>query len=286
LLNVLNLGAGVQSTTVLLMSCCGVLPKLDCAVFADTGWEPVEVYRHLNWLKSASSVPIHVVSAGNIRDNGVNGTLGGRAKSRGERFATINPDGSQGMIRRQCTQEFKIEPIEKFIRRELLGLQPRQRAPRTPVVRQWFGISRDEFTRTRKPAAAWKTHYYPLVGVEFIGEKMNMVDGLSLSRAGCLEWIEQHGYPIPPRSACIGCPFHSDAEWRNMKENRPDEFEDACDFDEKVRKTVGRNGIAYLHRSRQPLREVDFRSDFDKGQLPLFEIGGVARDECLGMCGA
>jgi hypothetical protein len=290
-LKVLNLGAGVQSTTVLLMSCEGVLPPLDCGIFADTGWEPKAVYRHLDWLESIAGVPIHRVSAGNIRDNGVNSTLGGRAKGRGERFATmplfiINPDGTHGMIRRQCTQEFKIEPIEKFIKRDLLGLKPRQRAPKAPVVQQWFGISRDEFTRTRKPAAAWKTHYYPLVGVEFVGDKMVMREGPSLSRAGCLEWLAERRYPTPPRSACIGCPFHSEAEWRDMKENRAAEFEDACDFDERIRPSVGRRGTGYLHRSCKPLREVDFKNDFDKGQLPLFEIGGVARDECLGMCGA
>lgn len=39
-LKVLSLGAGVQSTTVLLMSWAGELPPLDCAIFADTGWEP------------------------------------------------------------------------------------------------------------------------------------------------------------------------------------------------------------------------------------------------------
>ncbi|KKN55324.1 hypothetical protein LCGC14_0583140, partial [marine sediment metagenome] len=44
-LRILSLGAGVQSTAVLLMSCQGVLPPLDAAVFADTGWEPKAVYR-------------------------------------------------------------------------------------------------------------------------------------------------------------------------------------------------------------------------------------------------
>ena len=47
---VLSLGAGVQSSTLLLMSCLGELPKLDCAVFADTGWETKATYRHLEWL--------------------------------------------------------------------------------------------------------------------------------------------------------------------------------------------------------------------------------------------
>lgn len=44
---ILSFGAGVQSTTLLLMSCLDVLPKLDHVVFADTQWEPSAVYRHL-----------------------------------------------------------------------------------------------------------------------------------------------------------------------------------------------------------------------------------------------
>ncbi len=52
MIEVLNLGAGVQSSAVLLMSIEGVLPKLDCAVFADTRWEPPAVYKQLDWLRS------------------------------------------------------------------------------------------------------------------------------------------------------------------------------------------------------------------------------------------
>lgn len=47
---VLSLGAGVQSTTLFLMSLRGELPPLDAAIFADTQWEPKAVYKHLNWL--------------------------------------------------------------------------------------------------------------------------------------------------------------------------------------------------------------------------------------------
>ena len=40
MIEILNLGAGVQSSTVLLMSIHGELPHIDHAIFADTGWEP------------------------------------------------------------------------------------------------------------------------------------------------------------------------------------------------------------------------------------------------------
>jgi hypothetical protein len=43
----LSLGAGVQSTAVLLLACDGAIPPFDAAYFADTGWEPKPVYANL-----------------------------------------------------------------------------------------------------------------------------------------------------------------------------------------------------------------------------------------------
>jgi hypothetical protein len=270
-LNILSLGAGVQSSTVLLMSCVGELPKLDCAIFADTGWEPRAVYEHLERLSITSGncgIPVYTVRRSNIKHDALEQQRYGILSEK--RFASLpyfvkNQDGSQGIVRRQCTSEHKIEPIERFVRYELLKLKPRQKAPAN-VVRQWFGISLDEYTRVRKPSGKWQDFYYPLID-------------LRVTRSGCVEWLKSHGFEIPPRSACIGCPFHSDAEWRDMKINRPEEFDEACDFDEAMRKPADADGEFYLHRSMVPLRDVDLRNDFDKGQLGLF------LDECHGVCG-
>ena len=65
-LKVLSLGAGVQSTTVLLMSLRGELPKLDAAIFANTQWEPQAVYEHLGWLMTESAA--HGLTDGQIAD--------------------------------------------------------------------------------------------------------------------------------------------------------------------------------------------------------------------------
>ena len=59
---VLNLGAGVQSTTLLLMSIRGEIAQLDHAIFADTGWEPKAVYQHLEWAEAASQRRGHFTS--------------------------------------------------------------------------------------------------------------------------------------------------------------------------------------------------------------------------------
>src|SRR6185437_8404632 len=67
-LRVLSLGAGVQSTTLALMAAHGEIgPMPDCAIFADTGWEPRRVYEHLAWLETKLPFPVERVSGGNLR---------------------------------------------------------------------------------------------------------------------------------------------------------------------------------------------------------------------------
>ena len=161
-LRVLSLGAGVQSTTLALMAAHGeVTPMPDLAVFADTGWEPARVYEHLQWLSSDNVLPfpIHVVSAGNIREGLMRGARGERWASIPAFTRTVTPAGTRivhydedadgekrpvgqrvlerdevaiGMITRQCTTEYKLEPIRRHVR-VLAGLGGR-RSPAYPVV--------------------------------------------------------------------------------------------------------------------------------------------------------
>jgi hypothetical protein len=292
-IEVLNLGAGVQSSTVLLMSIHGELPKLDHAIFADTGWEPSRVYRWLDWLQpiaERAGVKVHRVSRGNIREDHVTGMLSGRrgraggvdgvdgVENKGQRwgsmpFFVMNPDGTQGLIRRQCTKEYKIEVIERHLKREILGFKPRARMPKQVIVRRWYGISYDEMDRMRTVNADgnWVANWYPLV------EKR-------ITRQACLLWMDQHGYPEPPRSACVACPFRSMEEWRRLQRESPKEFADAVEFDKTMRKCGGISGDVFVHRKMKPLDEVDLTTDVDRGQGTLWDIDGF-RDECQGVCG-
>ena len=69
MLHIISLGAGVQSTTMALMAARGeIAPMPNCAIFADTGAEPLAVYRHLDWLEGVLPFPVYRVSAGNLRD--------------------------------------------------------------------------------------------------------------------------------------------------------------------------------------------------------------------------
>ena len=271
-LRVISLGAGVQSTVMALMAEAGDIgPGPDCAVFADTGWEPKEVYDHLDWLEGQLSFPVYRVQRGNIKED-----LESDLNTTGHKFASIpffiiNKDGTNGMARRQCTSEYKLKPIRKKVR-ELAGLKPRQRTPKDFVVEMWIGISRDEMMRVKPSQDSWVENRWPLLEKDF-------------SRRDCLKWFdERYEDRGLAKSACIGCPFHNDHEWRRIKKVFPEEFEEACQIDEKIRDAEGRfHGARFLHAQRVPLREVDFSTAEEKGQGTLFD--DLMINECEGMCG-
>lgn len=245
-MRLLSLGAGVQSTTLALMVVEGTLDHLDGAIFADTGWEPRRVYEHLAKLGevlSAAGVPLYQVSVGNLRSD---------ALDPAHRYASIpyfvrNPDGSEGMGRRQCTSEYKLGPIRRKVR-ELLGAAAPdfRRVPRGRAAEQWIGFSTDEVHRVSdKRDVGYLTKRYPLLE-------------LGMSRDDCDRWLRSRGWTSVAKSACIGCPFHGNRQWRDLRDNHPEEWADAVAFDEAIRKGGARglplNGEAFLHRSRVPLR--------------------------------
>jgi hypothetical protein len=263
-MNVISLGAGVQSTTLLLMACHGeITPKPNYAIFADTGWEPRVVYRHLEWLKEEAArfgVQVVVTQKGNIKEDVI------KAAKEGTRVATLpffvkSENGKKGIVHRQCTQEYKVMPVRRKIR-ELLGYGPRQRVKEKVTL--WMGISLDEIERIKPSQVKWIENRYPLI------EK-------SMDRISCISWLERKGYPIPPKSSCIGCPFHDNYMWRELKQKSPDEWEEAVEVDRLIRKLPKLRGKAYLHRSCQPLDEVYLQED----QLEL----GLFANECTGYCG-
>lgn len=279
-LTTLSLGAGVQSSTLALMLDRGVLdaPKPDFAIFADTQWEPRAVYEHLAWLEAHLSFPVMRVTVGSIRE----AVLANALHKDGFRYqATVVPafTSRRGMIARQCTGEYKIEPIIAEIRRRL-GVEPGKRVPKDTCVLQMMGISADEAIRMKD-----NRHFY-------IKNKYPLVDA-GLTRSDCIAWFSAH-YPghTLPRSACIGCPYHSDDEWRHIRDTAPDEFEDACVVDDALRAGEPRlkpdersDGHLYLHSSGVPLREARFDKRSRTNQtLGLFSHE-LMMNECEGMCG-
>ncbi len=248
-MRVLSLGGGVQSTTLALMAVEDEL-SLDAVVFADTGAEPEYVYRHIRWLREtlqSAGIPLHVVENGHIL----------RPKLR---FAALplyvrNRQGQKAMLRRQCTLEYKVRPIRKWLKAHGATAQ-------NPALLA-IGISLDEVQRMRDSEVRYVQHWYPLIDRR-------------MQRADCVMWLQSHNYPVPKKSSCVMCPFHSDAYWRMLKREHPEEFERACQIDEQFRRVPRVDEECFVHRSLKPLRVIDFDA---QGEL---DLGGA--EECTGYC--
>ena len=265
-LHILNLRAGVQSSTLAMMFTRKELdPHPDYAIFADTQNESADTYNWLKMLEGKVTFPINKVTKGNLIDD-VYKTMNRKDGEKMVRGASIpfhvtKHDGKKGMTHRRCTSSYKIEMIEKEIRR-ILEIPFRHRFPKDVWVHQYFGISTDEMTRMKIPQRKNWSFHYPLINKQ-------------MSRQDCIKYMTDLGLGKPPKSACIYCPFHDNAAWIDMKRNRPDEWSECVKIDKDLRKAGPKLGLTqaadlYLHKSRQPLDEIDFEN---KDQYSLFEDG-------------
>lgn len=259
-LKVISLGAGVQSSTLFMMSCLGIIEKADVAIFADTQGEPPEVYEHLIKLTEMGKqygIPVHIVTQGSLEDDTLNYLKGNLGRAASIPFFLKTETKGGGRAWRQCTKEYKIGPVRKEARRIMKerGLKK---------VDMWIGISTDEIQRAKDSDRKYIRHVFPLLELNY-------------SRTDCKNWIDQQGHLVPSKSACYYCPYRKDSEWKRMKTEDPELFQKAVEFDRSIRKNPKMKAEQYLHRSQVPLEDVDF--DKDDGQ----DYGFLG--ECEGMCG-
>lgn len=274
-MNIISLGMGLQSTALYYMSSLGELPRADYAIFSDLGAEGKRTYEYLGylqaWQSKNSGIPLIVCREKNLYSD--------LLKSSGHRFASIpayvrNDEGKSGMLRRQCTGEYKIAVVDNCIRDQVYRLPKGARRPRTNV---WHGITLDEIERMSIPLEAWKVNCYPFVGyrIDKSGQAMPLDFGLRVARNDLVRWYRDHGLPVPVKSACVFCPYRSDASWAEQKRNARVDFEIAIKVDEAIRDSTskGINKPVFLHRSLRPLAEVTFNKQ------DRIEYG-----ECSGNC--
>ena len=277
---VLSWGVGVQSTVLGVKSSLGQLERLDAIITADTLWERRATYEardfYMRWFAD-HDLPVYVVSAGSVLQ------MGAREHVHIP-FWTENG----GPLMRQCTVHFKIEPI-RHKTRELLGFHPsNQPHPKRNAVESWVGFSMDELQRAKGSDVAYICQRWPLLEH-------------TMSRQDCERFLVGLGLPIPVKSACIGCPYRSALDWIEMAEQAPEEFEQACKFDEDNRhnplKSDGSTAMAlYIFKDAdghpRPLREAfqdgtlqrmaERRRQAARDQLALFDLADAMCGE--GVC--
>lgn len=252
-ITVLSLGAGVQSTTLLFMAERGEIERPIEAIFADTQWEPKKVYEHVAWLQKNTTIPIHIVTRGNLREDALSGNPEAWIP-----LYTTSKSGKPTILRRQCTRNYKLRPIRRRIK-ELKNLYD------VRTVKQFIGISTDERLRVKPSGVQYVINSYPLLD-------------LGMSRADCIEWLTKNNYPIPPKSACIGCPFHSNDYWQTLKD-RKEEWEDAVEFDEQIRaRNLQFDNGVFLHSWQVPLKNLTNTKETESSHDSFLA-------ECEGACG-
>jgi hypothetical protein len=258
----ISLGAGVQSSTMALMAKHGIIEPMPMfAVFADTQAEPQSVYKWLDYLETQLPFPVIRVFKHDLEE----ASTKLRVSKGGNNYAKlaipayiVDDAGNKGIMMRQCTVEAKIYAINSYVKKKI---------SKGDIVTEWMGISVDEISRMKDSRDKWKKKRYPLIE-------------LNMSRNACLRWMQENGYPKPPRSSCVFCPYHSDDEWLRLKTDEPEEFQRAINYEKKYQETYKQvrnfRGTPYLHKSLKPLFEVEFKNE---SQLNLFD------GECEGYCG-
>ena len=271
-LTVISLGGGVQSSVMALMASGGALgPMPDCAIFADTHWEPPGIYTHLEWLAGNLAFPLHVVDNGrSLREDAK--ALTNHSGNRNFVDLPVYLNGSHGqgdgMGRRQCTEHYKIAPVRRKIR-TLLGLTKGQRVPSATAVELWLGISTDEAIRMKPSRDRWIQNRYPLIEA-------------GMSRRDCMDWWDaRYDRPLE-RSACIGCPYQSRRRWVETKRRWPELFAEAVEIDANMRSRLAFAKEPYLHPRRIPLDQAVSRDEAQQGHDG--ERDGFG-NECEGHCG-
>lgn len=331
MIDVMSFGGGVQSTTIATLAGEGVIPMPSRWVFSDPGFESAATYAHVERCKdylAKKGATLDVVSAGDIEADVID-FAEHRGNGRVKRYASIpvfldmGDGGAERVMPRQCTSEYKIEPIEQYHRRVVLGLKPRQRAPKTPAVCVWIGISSDEPQRATPPgrwrketgvvgddlfgdpveverkvweSVPWQAKAFPLLGYTLFPDRSQRTEDRFAECAGwdrddAKNWLAKV-WPWPvPRSACLCCPYRGNAEWREMRDDSPQEFARAVAFEQRLQAGLaghparrGRGdlaGVPYLHRTRVPLGMADLDADLSdrKG------CGGLFSQEPDGICG-
>lgn len=255
---ILNLGAGVQSSALALMSARGELEPLDCAIFADTGWESTKTYEYLDWLDQQVPFPI-------IRKRRAGANLGDYVIDSTRLPMTGRPSvplfmAPDGMMAKQCSKEFKTRVVQREMRR-LLGLEHGERGPSAPVIEQWLGMTTDELQRVSVSEKRYLHHRYPLIE-------------LRMAKRDLYPWYEQRQLPKPPKSSCIFCPLQQPRRFRSTLLH-PVDGPRLVEFDRAIRPGfAGMEGTVYLTRERRPIDECDLRSAEDAGQETFGEYCG------------
>lgn len=259
-IRILSLGWGLQSFTLAAMAALGEVEPIDYVIHADTSWERHDTYQFSNiWAPWLADHGLEVIT---VKEPSTKG------KAKDEWGATLipahtlNPNGSQGMLRRQCTGRWKIQPMRKHISK-LLKDRDLKKTP--GVVDQLIGITLDEWHRAKGSDVKYINNIYPLLDKR-------------MTRQSCINWLQARNLSIPVKSSCVICPFINNQAWQQMKRSNGKDWETARMVDSQIREERPPYKL-YCHRKCKPLAEaVVIPEDYGWQQMDFLEISNDVCD--------
>ena len=265
----ISYGGGVQSTALIVLAVQGII-KADVAVMSNVG-DDSELPQTMAYVRdiiqpwaAAQGFPVHVADP--IR-HGKKTTLFQEITNEGSNRTLIPVFGEKGNpLGRACTADFKVRVINRWLREN--GASKKNRA--TVLL----GISTDEIERAgRGKEETISVREYPLL---LLGH----------DRTACSQIIRDAGLPVPPKSSCFFCPFHSETTWRELRRDEPELFERAQQLEDHLQQRNITRGVekqVYLTR-KGALNKLRLSDQIAEAGPSLFdsEIGSDGCDS--GFC--
>lgn len=251
-MRVVSYGGGVQSTALLVLAAQGHI-DFQTFLFCNVGDDS----EHPDSLAFVREVAIpygkeHGIEVLELDRRPSRGhfagrteTLMGRLTREGSRSLPIPvrmANGAPGT--RSCTADFKIRVVQRWVKAHGASAEN----PCTTAI----GISTDEYQRANsRIKESFERLVYPLLHLEHNGRA-------GLSRGDCMDVIRRSGLPMPRKSSCFFCPFHSPAVWAEMRRDEPELFEKSAALEDLLNERRGALGKdpVFLTRFAKPLRQA------------------------------
>lgn len=250
ILTTLSYSAGVQSHCLLEMVLRGDVPKPKnfLVLNSDPGMEDPRTYDFVQRSRQRcgeAGIDFITADGPNLLNDILELKSSGRARLDNPPYWTKDPKtGKEGKLMQGCTIVYKIQPMRRALRRFLKERFPKS-ALRPGLVETWIGFASDEWHRCSDSDVKYVTLRYPLIE-------------LKMDRAMVEGYYIKHNIPKPPRSVCTACFSNGLGHYKEMAENRPDQFELACKVDDSVRDwtQIGVRQEVFVSKTLRPLREL------------------------------
>lgn len=229
---VLSFSGGKQSSALLWGVIKGLIP-VDKSKFvvinADPGMENSFTYLYVSMMEkecTKANIPFYRVSNGNLYQDIINLSSTNKHRIDNPPYWTKNKQtGKKGRLRQSCTTKYKIIPIDRKIRElldERYGISVKAKRIGNDIVEKWIGFTYDEVQRIKPSLTKYAYFTYPLIDLKW-------------DRNSVIKFFKDNSLPIPPRSVCNACFANGLSTFKEMFDNRPNDWEQAIRVDNSIR---------------------------------------------------